>query len=87
MGEKGNVVDPGAVVSVAGPSVIEHTSSVISSTVVQSVDTLRDKAISVGESAINEARDRLKERRDAERSAHDDSGPELPPPPSSTSPS
>ena len=88
VGEKGNIVDPSAVVGVAGPSVIEHTSSVVSSTVVQSVDTLRDKVISAGaDGAINEARDRLKERRAAELSAHDEAGPELPPPPSSTSPS
>jgi hypothetical protein len=84
VGEKGNVVDPGAVLSVADPSVIERTSSVVSSTVVQSVDTVRDKVIGAGaDGAINEARDRLKERREAERSAHDEAGPELPPPPPS----
>jgi hypothetical protein len=79
VGEKGNVVDPGAVLSVADPSVIERSSRVVTSTVVQSVDTLRDKVITAGaEGAINEARDRMKERREAQGSAVDDTGPDTP---------
>jgi len=88
MGEKGNVVDPGATVIAAGPSVIERTSSVVSSTVVQSVDTLRGKVIGAGvDAAVDEVRDRAKERREAvEHAPQDAADPELPPP-SAPSPS
>ena len=56
-----------------------RSSRVVTSTVVQSVDTLRDKVISAGaEGAINEARDRMKERREAEGAAVDDAGPDTP---------
>jgi len=81
MGEKGNVVDPGAAVITGGASVIERTSSVVTSTVVQSADTLRDKVIGAGiDAAVGEGRDRLRDHRGA---AEPD--PELPPPPSSPS--
>ena len=87
MGEKGNLVDPGAVIA-AGPSVIERTSSVVSSTVVQSVDTLRGKVIGVSvDAAVNEVRDRAKERREGvEHDPQNEADPELPPP-SALSPS
>lgn len=82
VGEKGNVVDPGAVTA-AGPSVIERTASVVSSTVTQATGTVRDKVIEAGaKGAVDEARDRLKDRRekkDGETDAADD-GPALPPP-------
>jgi len=89
MGEKGNMVDPGLAVVAAGPSVIERTSSVVSSTVVQSADTLRGKVIGAGvDVAVGEVRDRVKERRDAaEHAPQDKADPELPPPSAPSSPS
>jgi hypothetical protein len=88
VGEKGNVVDPGASVMAAGPSIVERTTTVATSTVMQTADTLRDKAIGVGaDHAIGEVRDRLKERRNADdASATEAADPEVPPPPPSSSP-
>lgn len=89
MGEKGNVVDPGLAVTAAGPSVIERTTSVVSSTVVQSADTLRGKVIGAGvDVAVGEIRDRVNERRDAaEHAPQVNADPELPPPSAPSSPS
>jgi hypothetical protein len=89
MGEKGNVVDPGLAVTAAGPSVIERTSSVVTSTVVQSADTLRGKVIGAGvDAAVQEVRDRLTEGRTAaEHSAQNEADPERPAPPTTSSPS
>ena len=88
MGEKGNVVDPMAVIA-TGPSVIERTSSVVTSTVVQGADTLRSKVIGAGvDVALDEARDRVKEARAAaENASEDNADPELSPPATPSSPS
>jgi hypothetical protein len=87
MGEKGNVVDPGLAVSAPGPSVIERTSSVVTSTVVQGADTLRNKVIGSGvDAAVDEVRERVREARTAADEAFPDAThPE--PPPSAPSPS
>ncbi|MEO8691878.1 MAG: hypothetical protein ABI658_00095 [Acidimicrobiales bacterium] len=89
MGEKGNVVDPNFAVVATGPSVIERTSSVVTSTVVQGAETLRSKVIGAGvDAAVGEARDRLKEARaSAEDAPHDMVDPELPPSATPSSPS
>lgn len=83
VGEKGNVVDPGAVTA-AGPSVIERTTSVVTSTLTQATDTVRDKVIDAGaKGAVDEARDRLKDRREKNKDGETDTtddGPGLPPP-------
>lgn len=89
MGEKGNVVDPGMAVIATGPSVIERTSSVVTSTVVQGAETLRSKVIGAGvDAAVDEARDRLKAvRASAEDASQADVDPELPPSATPSSPS
>jgi hypothetical protein len=86
MGEKGNVVDPGLAVIATGPSIIERTSSVVTSTVVQGAETLRSKVIGAGvDVAVDEARDRLKEvRTSADSASEDNVDPELAPPPTSS---
>lgn len=88
MGEKGNVVDPGMAVVATGPSVIERTSSVVTSTVVQGADTLRSKVIGAGvDVAVSEARDRLKDgRASVEQASQNEADPELPSPPAPSSP-
>ena len=87
MGEKGNVVDPGMAVIATGPSVIERTSSVVTSTVVQGADTLRSKVIGAGvDVAVSEARDRLKDgRASVEQASQSEPDPELPSPPAPSS--
>jgi hypothetical protein len=89
MGEKGNVVDPGLAVIATGPSVIERTSSVVTSTVVQGAETLRSKVIGAGaDVALDEARDRIKAARtSAEDMSEDLVDPELPPSATPSSPS
>jgi hypothetical protein len=88
MGEKGNVVDSGMAVIATGPSVVERTSSVVTSTIVQGADTLRSKVIGAGvDVAVSEARDRLKDgRASVEQASQNETDPELPSPPAPSSP-
>jgi hypothetical protein len=63
MGEKGNVVDTGAVAT-GGATLVDRAGGVASATVVQTGETLKGKVIaSVVDHTIEGATDRLRERR------------------------